>query len=111
MSDIDRVKKAEYQKRWYEKNRTRHMANVRETKEQQRLWLRQQKIGKCCKYCTEDDPRCLDYHHRDRSTKLADVSNMWHQYGKPRILEEIAKCDLVCANCHRKIDAQYGPVS
>lgn len=31
-------------------------------------------------------------------TKIAPVSKMW---SKRRALAEIAKCDLVCANCHR----------
>ena len=45
---------------------------------------------------------CYDYDHRDPRTKRASVSQLVNQSkGIQRILLEIAKCDLVCANCHR----------
>lgn len=34
-----------------------------------------------------------------RGTKMKDVSRML-MYSEAKILAEIAKCDLVCANCH-----------
>ncbi len=41
----------------------------------------------------------LDYDHRDPTTKIACVSEMVSN--RKAMLEEIAKCDLVCASCHR----------
>lgn len=45
---------------------------------------------------------CYDFHHRDRSTKLFELSGM-HLVtnAEPELLEELAKCDLLCSNCHR----------
>lgn len=45
----------------------------------------------------------MDFDHRDRKLKLASINRMinFHSYSKDKILEEIEKCDLVCANCHR----------
>jgi hypothetical protein len=43
----------------------------------------------------------MEYDHlRD---KVLNVSSMTHskRCGPRRVIEEIAKCDLVCANCHR----------
>lgn len=34
-----------------------------------------------------------------RGTKSANVSRLWNT-GRKRILEEISKCEVVCANCH-----------
>ena len=47
------------------------------------------------------DWRCLDFHHlRD---KINNVSNLVGQaFGKKRLLEEMQKCKILCANCHRK---------
>lgn len=42
----------------------------------------------------------LDYDHRDPKTKIADISQMY-AWGREALLREIAKCDLVCATCHR----------
>jgi hypothetical protein len=45
-------------------------------------------------------PYVMDFDHRDPSQKSFTISkrfaNRWE-----RLLEEIAKCDVVCANCHR----------
>ena len=43
----------------------------------------------------------MDFDHRDPSVKEANVSSMAKTGSKRRILEEVAKCDVVCANCHR----------
>lgn len=46
------------------------------------------------------DPICMDFDHRPGEKKIGSVSSMlWA--GLDRVLAEIAKCDLVCANCHR----------
>jgi len=58
-----------------------------------------------CTDCGNDDFRVLDFDHRDRDTKsfgIADVmpkgySGTW----RTRVLAEIEKCDVRCANCHR----------
>jgi ferric-dicitrate binding protein FerR (iron transport regulator) len=43
---------------------------------------------------------CMDFDHRDPSTKVTNLNRMW-AFKRERILAEIAKCDVVCANCHR----------
>lgn len=59
------------------------------------------KRGKHCKYCLEDHPAALDYHHRDPRTKQFSLREAAH-HPVAEILAEIEKCDLVCSNCHRK---------
>ncbi len=50
----------------------------------------------------------LELDHRDPQQKRDDVSNLVRQ---PRswatVAKEIAKCDVVCANCHRKRTARH----
>jgi hypothetical protein len=45
----------------------------------------------------------MDYHHLDPSIKERGVSQMISGNSWKKIEEEISKCILVCANCHRKI--------
>jgi hypothetical protein len=46
-------------------------------------------------------PFVMDFDHV-RGEKLADVADMANQrYTEEAIDAEIAKCDLVCSNCHR----------
>ncbi|KKL22649.1 hypothetical protein LCGC14_2433320, partial [marine sediment metagenome] len=42
----------------------------------------------------------MDFDHV-RGEKLGCVSRLTARFGKTRLLEEMAKCDVVCANCHR----------
>ena len=52
-----------------------------------------------CKDCGVNyPPYVMDFDHLD--DKRIDVSRM-KTYSDETIKEEIAKCDLVCANCHR----------
>lgn len=46
--------------------------------------------------------RALDLHHVDPAEKDIHVSAMW-TYTEARILNEISKCIVLCANCHREV--------
>ena len=55
-----------------------------------------------CADCGERFAQCsMDFDHRDPSTKIARVTSLVGRAGIQRILAEAAKCDIVCANCHR----------
>lgn len=43
---------------------------------------------------------CMDFDHRDPHGKMHNVARMALR-SEELIMREIAKCDLVCANCHR----------
>jgi hypothetical protein len=45
----------------------------------------------------------MDFDHRDRATKVKDISALVKQPYFPwdKVQAEITKCDLVCVNCHR----------
>lgn len=63
-----------------------------------------------CIDCGLRDPLCLDFDHRDPSLKDLNVSAMvGGGYSLARIMTEVAKCDVRCANCHRRrTAAQFG---
>jgi hypothetical protein len=53
-----------------------------------------------CVDCGETDPLVLEFDHlRDKSFEIAAaiIDRSWET-----ILAEIAKCEVVCANCHRR---------
>ena len=43
----------------------------------------------------------MDFDHREGEEKTAHVAMLVNMLSINRLLNEIAKCDLVCANCHR----------
>lgn len=54
-----------------------------------------------CKVCGLDDPLVLEFDHRDPKTKVYNVTDMY-QLSESKIQAEIDKCDILCANCHRR---------
>ena len=56
-----------------------------------------------CAKCGDTRPYCLDFHHRDptqKNTKINRLSSSNKSIDK--IMEEIKKCEVLCANCHRE---------
>jgi hypothetical protein len=53
-----------------------------------------------CVDCGESDYEVLDFDHI-RGAKLNNVSEML-SYSQEKLIIEISKCEVVCANCHRR---------
>ena len=65
-------------------------------------------VGKQCLDCGNPDMITFEFDHINKD-KTADVSRLVGN-GAPwvKILKEIEKCELVCANCHRRRTANRG---
>ena len=63
------------------------------------------KSARGCCICGELRPACLDLHHRDSSTKLFELS-LARDMSFEKIDDELRKCDVLCANCHRILHAE-----
>lgn len=58
-------------------------------------------MGGKCKDCGNTFPLCCyDFHHLDMETKDNNPS-YFIRMSKERAMEELDKCILLCANCHR----------
>jgi hypothetical protein len=56
-----------------------------------------------CVDCGEQDIRCLEFDHRDRSTKTASIAFLLRAAVSWEVIRaEIEKCDVRCANCHSR---------
>ncbi len=53
----------------------------------------------CCVCCVEQRSETLVFHHREPDEKLFDLARSGSR-DREEIKAEIAKCDLMCANCH-----------
>jgi hypothetical protein len=59
--------------------------------------------GRACVDCSEADPVVLDFDHVDPTEKRQTIYRLVHQaYSWNAILAEIEKCEIRCANCHRR---------
>ena len=113
--DLD--KKKEYdRKRWHEKKEhcSKTHAEWRKNNLEQRAEA-QRKANrkkwdyidsfkqKPCPGCNQSfPPYCLDFHHIDPSTKSFKMGEATHK-SYAMIDEEIKKCVVLCACCHRKL--------
>lgn len=70
-------------------------------------WFREYKKGLKCSRCSENRPATLVFHHRDPSIKETEVGEIFNKtFRKDRIIKEIEKCEVLCANCH--MQEHYG---
>lgn len=87
--------------RWHYRNRETNAKRTRERRSNLRAWVYRIKRRHGCTRCVERDPACLEFHHVEE--KEMQVTRMvTHGYARDRINEEIEKCIVLCANCHRK---------
>jgi hypothetical protein len=65
-------------------------------------WYRQYKATLQCVDCGQNHPATLEFHHLDPSQKEVNISRLIATSSSLRRLkEEMAKCVVLCANCHR----------
>jgi hypothetical protein len=77
-------------------------ANQTARRREIRAWVEGYKAARACSRCGFSDFRALDFHHRPGEEKRFNVGDAVRVgLGLAEIQAEVAKCDLVCANCHR----------
>ena len=76
------------------------------TKIKNRKFVEDYKKDKTCNRCSEERSWVLDFHHINPKNKIDGISAMCSSYGIKKIKEEIDKCELLCANCHRDLHYQ-----
>jgi hypothetical protein len=67
-----------------------------------KAWMVELKASPCSDCGNAYPTCCMDFDHRAGTVKAYNVGSMFaHHYSRELIEAEVAKCDLVCANCHR----------
>ena len=94
------------EKRKYSDRRQYMIRAVHKRRKKIRLMAVEYKGGKC-KRCGYD--RCieaLEFHHKDPIQKDFSISEKGYTRSWKRVQEELDKCVMLCANCHREIHAE-----
>ncbi len=102
--------KRAYSRQHYLDNKAAYIAKANRSK----LKVRIRNFQLLCEYlshhpcvdCGEKEVLVLEFDHI--GPKEADVGYLVQAHSWERILQEIAKCEARCANCHRRITAQRG---
>lgn len=73
-----------------------------------RAWVRRYKQDHPCTECGETDTHRLEFHHRDPLTKSFAIGTAVRQdRSLTEIMNEAAKCDIVCTDCHKDIHRRW----
>lgn len=97
----------ERSKRYYKENPEKHREEVEKRNKKQKkivqdFIIKYLKENPCIK-CGENDLRTLQFDHRNPTDKVNDVSSLiGGRSSLKKIVDEISKCDVLCANCHSK---------
>jgi len=84
----DKAENAQYMKEWHTKKRDE---------------VYEYKQNTPCADCNQNFPHyVMDFDHVRGEKKFNISSAISRRINKKTIWEEIAKCDVVCANCHRE---------
>ncbi len=100
--DKEKQKKAQHES--YLRNKEINVKKLRDRRREFRKWVWSLKDGKSCVTCRESRTPALTFHHRDPNEKEFNFCKMADnpsENSKKRFLEEMKKCDILCANCHR----------
>jgi len=107
------------ERNWVDNNRDKHNARSRQYRAERyrqdgryrevgpiakalKEWMNEIKSQPCFDCGQSFEVCCMDFDHREGKEKSYNVASMFaHHYSRELIEVEIAKCDLVCANCHR----------
>ena len=98
-----------YNHRW----RQKHPEKVKELKEHNRLYAIEKRENKArvvralknspCADCGHSYPYyVMDFDHRPGTEKKFNIGQDLHKHSLEEVVSEAAKCDVVCANCHRE---------
>ena len=104
----DRQKRIEYKRKWnkkyYLEHKQQELMRVKKRKNALNKWFKNYKEKLKCSKCGEKHPACLEFHHRNSEEKFLILSQLINRgYSKERIIREVNKCTVLCANCHRKL--------
>jgi len=90
-----------------ERIRVRGRATITRTqgilRAEKRRYVQDKKVAIGCTSCGEKHPACLEWHHTGEHEKDDSLARMIDKNRPYGVLDaEMAKCVVLCSNCHRK---------
>ena len=97
-------RRRESRRKWYHNNKEKSCSKIKQRKKEIKEWFSNYKTNLKCEICSENHPATIQFHHIDPKEKELEISlainNGW---SINKILSEINKCQVLCANCHFKL--------
>lgn len=97
----------ECRKKWFKNHYSKKKEYYVKKSKEQRLEFSSKfqefKSTLSCHFCGESESCCLDFHHLDPKEKDINVSELVSHKNWDKLMTEVNKCVVLCANCHRKV--------
>ena len=98
----DLEKRRQSQRDHYYRNKEQYLKRNRERKKKlKKQWL-EFKGSLSCEMCGEDHISTFDFHHIEKHPDNRAVNKLVSNCNFKEAYQEIKKCMVLCANCHRK---------
>jgi len=97
----DKTKRNATNRAGYERNKEHRQKKNRESKAAGKERWRAFKSTLSCVQCGQNHPATLDFHHIERHPDNRKVNKLLTNKAFKQAAEEIKKCLVLCANCHR----------
>lgn len=91
-----------YHQEHYQKNKGKYVTQARNHQKRLRQMIQELKTGQTCADCQKPWPYyVLQHDHLPGTLKMVSIARIDRAgYSVERVLAELAKCELVCSNCH-----------
>ena len=108
----NREKQREASRRHYAKHRERVIETAKKyskaARDRTRAYIKAHLEANPCADCGEADTIVLEFDHIGDDTHFNISDAVRVGYGMPKLKAEMAKCEVRCANCHRKKTYERG---
>lgn len=99
----DIKKRREAHKRYYSKNLEKYLEKNLKRKMMLLAFINSLKDKPCYDCGVSYPPYVMDFDHKNENDKIDSLARLARNgFSKEKLLIEVEKCDLVCANCHRE---------
>lgn len=90
----------------YHNNKEAYRLRARKREEEMSQWVAEQKNIPCMDCGVKYNPWVMEFDHREPNEKVAGIGRLIKRGSWKILKDEVAKCDVVCANCHRERTAK-----
>jgi hypothetical protein len=91
-----------YTRQHYAANKSYYLAKSKQHNAKIKAFIDSLKVGPCSDCKNTFNPWQMDFDHARGEKEILIAYIRSRGLSRKRLLEELRKCDLVCANCHRQ---------
>lgn len=92
-----------YGKKHYKKNKEKYLEKNTKHRKYLRAYINRYKQYCGCRVCGDKRFWVLDFHHIDPKEKDFTISLDINRFSIRTLKNELRKCEVLCANCHRDL--------